>query len=445
MSASYNPVELITQKRDGHALKESEIEWFITEYTAGRIPDYQMSSMLMAIYFQGMSTSETAALTNTMLHSGPVLDLSKIKKPKVDKHSTGGIGDKTSIVLAPLLACMDVAVPMIAGRGLGHTGGTIDKLEAIPGFQTELPETRFKELLGTLGVALIGQSKDLCPADKKLYGLRDVTGTVPAVPLIVSSIMSKKLAEDFDALVLDVKFGSGAFMKSVKDAKVLAKAMVKTGKHAGRKVVALLTDMNQPLGRTVGNANEINECVEFLRRGPQDPPIDKRLYKCTMGLAIEMLVQARKHEGRRTTSKEALKELEEMIDSGRAYSKFLEMVSLQGGDTAALDAGLPLAKYKVEYKSPKNGYIQKMDAQAIGMTVVDIGGGRRKAKDRVDHSVGLEFDKFIGDKVKKDMVIATIYAASKSDANQAAKRLSDSIQIGAKKVSAPKIIKERVW
>lgn len=441
---SFNPVELITRKRDGEKLSAEEITWFITEYTNGVIPDYQMSAMLMAIYFQGMSTAETAAMTEVMLHSGPVLNLRDIPKPKVDKHSTGGIGDKTSIILAPLLACFDIAVPMIAGRGLGHTGGTIDKLESIPGFQTELGEQRFKELLSTIGVALIGQSKDLCPADKKLYGLRDVSGTVPAIPLIVSSIMSKKLAEDFDGLVLDVKFGSGAFMKSLKEAKKLAKAMVNTGKHAGRQVVAVLTDMSQPLGRTVGNAIEINECVEFLRRGPQDPEIDKRLYDCTMSLAAEMLILGRKQMGKRVKPKDAKKELEAMLLSGRPYSKFLEMVSLQGGDTAAIDVGLPLAKIKKSFNAPKSGTIHSMDAQGIGMVVVDLGGGRRAATDPVDHGVGLEFNRFVGDRLQKGENIVNIYANSENDAKNALERLQGLIAVGSQKKSAPKLVRERI-
>ncbi len=441
---SFNPVELTTRKRDGEKLSAEEISWFITEYTNGTIPDYQMSAMLMAIYFQGMSTAETAAMTDVMLHSGSVLNLRDIDKPKIDKHSTGGIGDKTSIILVPLLACFDIAVPMIAGRGLGHTGGTIDKLEAIPGFQAELGEPRFKELLGTIGAALISQGKGLCPADKKLYGLRDVSGTVPAIPLIVSSIMSKKLAEDIDGLVLDVKFGSGAFMKTVKEAKALAKAMVSTGKHAGRHVVAVLTDMSQPLGRAVGNANEINECVEFLRRGPQDPAIDKRLYDCTMSLAVEMLILGRRQMGKRLKPKDAKKELEEMLLSGRPYSKFLEMVSLQGGDTVALDSGLPVAKVKKTLKAKKAGYIRAMDAQAIGMVVVDLGGGRKAASDSIDHSVGLEFERFIGDHLQKGEDIVKIYANSETVARSALEQLQEVIVVSPQKKSAPKLVRERI-
>lgn len=441
---NFNPVELIARKRDGIALEPEEIRWFVESYTSGALPDYQMSALLMAIYFRGLDTSENAALTQVMLDSGPSLDLGAIPLPKIDKHSTGGIGDKTSIVLAPLLACLDIAVPMIAGRGLGHTGGTIDKLEAIPGFQTEIPKSRFVELLSTIGVGLIGQSNDLCPADKKLYGLRDVTATVPSIPLIVSSIMSKKLAEDFDGLVLDVKFGSGAFMKTLTDAKKLARAMVETGKKSGRKVTALLTDMNQPLGRTVGNAIEINECVEFLRRGPMDRPVDQRLYDCTMALAIEMYILAGKTRKQRISRASAKKLIQAALESGRAYSKFLEMVSLQGGDTAALDDGLPIAKTLRTLTAPRAGYITAMHAEAIGMVVVDLGGGRKTAGAAIDPSVGLEFSKFIGDKVKKDENIVSVYAASPSQADLAVERLRSAIEVGSRRKPAPKLVRGRL-
>ncbi len=438
------PVSIIKKKRQGEELSEEEIKFFINGYTAGDIPDYQMSAFLMAVYFKGMNARETANLVDIMEHSGEVVDMSSIKKPKFDKHSTGGIGDKTTIILAPLLASCGVAFPTISGRGLGHTGGTLDKLESIPGFDVFQSLERFRELTASTGLSFIGQTTEICPADKKIYALRDVTATIESTPLIVASIMSKKLAEGIDGLVFDVKCGSGAFMKTKKEAEYLARALVDTGKKAGKLAAALITDMSQPLGHAVGNSMEVNECVAFLRQGPQDQAPQENLQEVTMELAIEILVLARKYEGEKITSTKAREELEEALSSGRAYSKFLEIVSLQGGDTVAVDQGLPVAAKTFFLKAVKKGFVQSMNAELIGMALIELGGGRKKASDKVDPSVGFYFEKFIGDAVKKDETIATIYAKDAKSAELVSQMLVDAIPISSEPVQKPKLIHGRI-
>lgn len=440
-----NPVSLIKKKRAGERLSSEELKFLVSGYTKGEIPDYQMSAFLMAVYFKGMTAEETADLVSIMKHSGAIVDLDRLKLPKVDKHSTGGIGDKTTLILAPLLASCDVAYPTIAGRGLAHTGGTIDKLEAIPGFNCFLSLQRFEELVQTVGLAFLGQTEEICPADRKIYALRDVTGTVESIPLIVASIMSKKLAEGIDGIVFDVKCGSGAFMKSEAEAVALAKALVSTAKAANKFASALVTDMSEPLGRAVGNSIEVNECVSFLRQGPQDSPPDERFYQITMDLAVELYSIAEQKKGKKRPSPNAVKEiLEEALSSGKAYSKFLEIVSLQGGDTEALDQGLPLTKKVFPFTAEKRGFITAMNAEEIGMALIELGGGRRKTTDKIDPSVGFWFELGVGSAVKKGDVIAQIYAKDAKSAETARAMLASAIQIGAEAPQKAKLIRQRI-
>lgn len=425
-----NTVSLIKQKRDGGTLSREELQYLVGGYTAGTIPDYQMSSFLMAVCAKGMTAEETADLVDLMLHSGATADLSRLPAVKVDKHSTGGIGDKTTFLLAPILASLGLAYPTIAGRTLAHTGGTIDKLEAIPGFNCALTLQRFAELIGSVGFAFMGQTQEICPADRKIYALRDVTGTVESLPLIVASILSKKLAEGAECLVFDVKCGSGAFMKKIGDAKELAQALVATAKAAGRQASALVTDMGEPLGKAVGNAIEINESVAYLRRGPQDPPADERLHEITVALAAEMYSLAEVKASRKRPSLASVHaKIEEVIASGQAYAKFLEIVSLQGGDTEAVEDGLPLAPKKVALLAPRRGVITAMDGEKIGFALVEMGGGRRQATDKIDHGVGYWFEKRVGDAVKKDEPIAQIYARDAKSAEKARLALLEAILI----------------
>ena len=437
-------LDIIRKKRDGLSLEKKELESLIKAYTKKLVPEHQMSAFLMSVFFQGMNAQETFDLTSIMLNSGKKFHWDNTKKAVLSKHSTGGIGDKTSIILAPLLASADVLIPMISGRALGHTGGTIDKLEAIPGMKVELEEEHFVRLTSTIGVAMTAQTKNICPADKSIYALRDMTATIESIPLIVSSILSKKLAEGFHGLVLDVKVGTGAFMKSTAEAKKLAKSLLATSKKAGKRMSVLISNMSEPLGHAVGNAIEINECVNFLRRSPSDTPVDPRLYKLSMALATEMLILAKKHEGKKCTARQAMDILEEKIHTGAAYAKFLELLSLQGANTEAIDDGLPLAPIKLLLKSDKNGYIGPMDAQSIGLSLIEIGGGRKKATDKIDHKVGFYFHKHIGDKVKKGEGLVTIYANSTKDAQNCSKDLQKSIPIMKNKVKPKPLILERI-
>jgi pyrimidine-nucleoside phosphorylase len=417
-------IDVIRKKRDGGELSRYEIDSLVNAYTAGDIPDYQVSAWLMAVVLRGMTRPETAALTDAMLHSGDVLDFSSISAKKVDKHSTGGVGDKTSLVLAPLAAAAGVAVPMISGRGLGHTGGTLDKLEAIPGFNVNLPVAQFRRILETCGCAMIGQTAEIAPADRKLYALRDVTGTVESPYLICASIMSKKLAEGIDALVLDVKTGSGAFMKTEDDAAFLAELMVETGERMGKQVVALITDMDQPLGSMIGNALEVVEVVEVLRgqgQGPED------LLQLCLELAGWMLhlggVSATVEDGKRQSEK--------LISSGKALDKFRQMVELQGGDPRAIDdpKKLPQAQHTMTISSPRGGYLASLKCEQIGTACVVLGGGRERKEDSIDPAVGIVLHKKIGDAVSTGELLATIHYNSEARAQRACELLEESYQI----------------
>jgi pyrimidine-nucleoside phosphorylase len=395
-------VDLIRKKRDGQELTAGEIEFIVRGYTSGELPDYQISSWLMAVLLKGMTRAETAALTEAMLHSGEVLQWNDLPKKKVDKHSTGGVGDKTSLILAPLVAAGDLVVPMISGRGLGHTGGTLDKLESIPGFNVNLSARQMHDVLAACGACMIGQTAAIVPADKKMYALRDVTGTVESPALICASIMSKKLAEGIDALVLDVKIGSGAFMKKEDDAAQLAQLMVETGEQMGKKVVALLTDMDQPLGHAVGNALEVIECIEVMRGGGPDD-----LRNLTLELSAWML-----YLGERTTSVQEGRELaERLIANGAALEKFGEMVRLQGGDERVLENAtlLPTARNKMDVKATSGGYVAAMDSEKIGVASLVLGGGRSTKEDVIDPAVGLMVHKKVGDKVTPGEPLCTLY------------------------------------
>lgn len=394
-------VDLIRKKRDSGEHSREEIDFLVTGYTSGSLPDYQMAAWLMAVWLRGMSRSELAALTEAMLHSGEVLNFTDLPGKKVDKHSTGGVGDKTSLILAPIVAAAGLTVPMISGRGLGHTGGTLDKLEAIPGFNVNLSLDQFRHVLRECGMGLIGQTKEIAPADKKIYALRDATGTVENIGLICASIMSKKLAEGIDALVLDVKVGSGAFMKSEEEAASLAEVMIETGKRMGKKVVALITDMDQPLGRAAGHANEVAESIEILSGGG---PADLR--ELSLQLAAWML-----YLGERTKGVEEGRSLAElMIASGQAKQKFKQGICLQGGDDRVVDEPhrLPKARFHADVASPASGYISGTDCEQFGIALAILGGGREKKEDSIDHAVGLQFHKRIGDRVEKGEPFATI-------------------------------------
>jgi pyrimidine-nucleoside phosphorylase len=392
-----NPVWIIAKKRDGGELTDHEIGVFIAGYARGDIPDYQMSAMAMAIYLQGMTTAETAALTDHMLASGARFDWPDDGVPRVDKHSTGGIGDKVSIPLAPMLACCGLQVPMISGRGLGATGGTLDKLEAIPGFRTNLTMAEICDVVARVGCVITGATADLVPADRKLYALRDVTATVPSIPLITASIMSKKLAEGLDALVLDVKHGTGAFMKSADQARELARSLVATGRRMDVATTALVTDMNQPLGRMAGNAVEVNESVAALEgHGPTD------LIEVTLALGAELLTSTR----RAANIASARAALQETIDSGDAREKLAEMVRAQGGD---LDAPRPVAPAS-ELASPRACFVAAIDAEELGRAIIAMGGGRQKLGDQLDHSTGIEMLVRLGDRVDRGQPLARVFA-----------------------------------
>jgi pyrimidine-nucleoside phosphorylase len=434
---AFRAIDVIRKKRDGGELSRDEIESLVNSYTRGDIPDYQMSAWLMAVVLRGMTRAETAALTEAMLRSGEVLDLSALPAKKVDKHSTGGVGDKTSLVLAPLAAAAGVMVPMISGRGLGHTGGTLDKLEAIPGFNVNLPVAQFRRVLETCGCAMIGQTAEIAPADRKLYALRDVTGTVESPNLICASIMSKKLAEGIDALVLDVKTGSGAFMKSEKDAVFLAELMVETGERMGKQMVALITDMDQPLGSMIGNALEVVEVVEVLRgEGPED------LRQLCLELAGWMLHLG----GVADTVAEGKKQSEKLIASGEALDKFRQMVALQGGDLRAIDEAkkLPQAQHTMILSSPKNGYLAALQCEQVGTACVILGGGRERKEDSVDPAVGIVLHKKVGDPVSSGEALATIYYNAEARAVRARQLLDESYQIADSPVHEKRPLIHRV-
>ena len=424
-------VDIIEKKRDGQELTTAEINFFIEGYTKGEIPDYQASALAMAIYFQDMNDRECADLTRAMVESGDTIDLSAIDGVKVDKHSTGGVGDTTTLVLAPLVASLGVPVAKMSGRGLGHTGGTIDKLESIAGFHVELTREQFIDLVNRDKVAVIGQSGYLTPADKKLYALRDVTGTVNSIPLIASSIMSKKIAAGADAIVLDVKTGDGAFMKTQEDAEELAHAMVRIGNHVGRKTIAIISDMSQPLGFAIGNALEVKEAIETLQgKGPKD------LTKLVLTLGSQMVILA----GKAKTSEEAKEMLLDAIHSGKALAKFKEFLANQGGDASIVDdlTKLPQAKYKIELPAKQSGYISRMVADEIGVASMILGAGRATKEDVIDLAVGLVLHKKVGDKVEEGESILTIYS-NRENVEDVKQKLYDNIFI-ADTATAPTLI-----
>jgi pyrimidine-nucleoside phosphorylase/thymidine phosphorylase len=415
-------VDLIRKKRDSGEHSREEIEFLISGYTRGEIPDYQIAAWLMAVWIRGLSRGETTALTQAMLHSGEVLDLSSLPAKKVDKHSTGGVGDKTSLILAPIAAAGGLMVPMLSGRGLGHTGGTLDKLESIPGFNTNLSLKDFRRVLGECGMALIGQTAEIAPADKKIYALRDATSTVENTGLICASIMSKKLAEGLDALVLDVKTGSGAFMKREEDAVRLAEVMVDAGKSMGKKMVALITDMDQPLGRAAGHANEVIECIEVLNG---DGPADLR--ELSVELSAWMF-----YLGEKTKSVEEGRKLaERMISNGAAREKFKQCIRLQGGDERVIDEPdlLPKAVSKFDVTSNAGGTIVTTNCERFGIALAMLGGGRKTKEERIDHAVGLEFHKRIGDRVEISEPLTTIHYNSDAKLEEASHMVADSFVI----------------
>lgn len=416
--------DIIARKRDAKTLTPEEIQFFLRGYTEGTIPDYQAAALLMAIFFRGLGPEELSTWTDAMLHSGSVVDLSAVKGVKVDKHSTGGVGDKISLCLAPAVAACGVPVPMISGRGLGHTGGTLDKLESIPGFSVDQPVERFVALVAEHGMALIGQTEDLAPADRKLYALRDVTATVPSIPLISSSIMSKKLAEGMDALVLDVKTGAGAFMKSLPQARELARTLVGIGTRAGKRVSALITRMDEPLGNAVGNANETIEAVEVLKgRGPSD------VTALTYALGAEMLVLGGKAAdlgaGRRL--------LGEAISSGRALATLAHVVAAQGGDAEVLEdyARFPSAANRADVTAPRAGVVQSIDAAEVGIAGMLLGAGRRVADDSIDHGVGVTVHCHVGDEVSEGEPLATLHYNADDQLGAAKHRLLGAYVLGA--------------
>ncbi len=416
-------VDIIEKKRDGKSLSKEEIEFFIKGYTNGDIPDYQASSLAMAIFFQDMNDEERAALTMAMVNSGDVIDLSKINGIKVDKHSTGGVGDTTTLVLAPLVAAVGVPVAKMSGRGLGHTGGTIDKLESIKGFHVEISEEDFIKLVNENQVAVIGQSGNLTPADKKLYALRDVTGTVNSIPLIASSIMSKKIAAGADAIVLDVKTGNGAFMKTLEDAEALAHAMVSIGNNVGRNTMAIISDMSQPLGRAIGNALELKEAIDTLNgKGPED------LTELVLTLGSQMVVLA----NRANTLEEARQLLNETIENGSALEKFKTFLENQGGDVSVVDAPelLPTATYQIEYKAQSSGVVSELIANEIGVASMMLGAGRQTKEDEIDLSVGIVLNKKVGDVVKEGESLLTIHS-NRENVDDVIKKLDESIEIQA--------------
>lgn len=433
---AYHPATIIQRKRDGLELGDSEIRFLINGLLDGSVADYQLTAFLMAVFFRGMTPEETVSLTRAMLESGERYDFSDIEGVKVDKHSTGGIGDKVSIILAPLAAACGLVVPMMAGRGLGHTGGTLDKLESIAGFQVRLSKEKFTEALKTIGCAIIGQSETIAPADRKLYALRDVTATVESLPLICGSILSKKLAEGTDVLILDVKVGSGAFMKSKEQGKKLAKALIAVAKKSGLKCRAVLTNMDQPLGNTVGNAIEIIECIEMLKTGTG--ALD--LKEVTIQLCAQMLEAGGVVRNVSAGRKLALSKLTD----GSAWKKFLQMVEFQGGSLSMIeDTSLfPKAPVTVEWKAPRRGYITKINSEEIGRMIVDLGGGRKKASDTVNPSVGFQFHKKLGSNVAAGDPIVTAHLPEGTDLAAWEKRFHAAIQLSPQRKPVPKLIME---
>jgi pyrimidine-nucleoside phosphorylase len=430
------PYQLIAKKRDGGELTAAEIEQLIAAYLTGGFTDEQMAAFLMAVFLQGMTTAETAALTRSMTASGDVWDLSSVPQPTIDKHSTGGVGDKVSLVLAPWVAACGVAVPMMSGRGLGHTGGTLDKLAAIPGFSTSLTKKRTISQLKKIGVAMLAATENIAPADRRMYALRDATGTVESVPLITASILSKKIAEGADGFVFDVKYGSGAFMPEIRRAKALAESLVKTAIKSGKKAVALLTAMDQPTGCAAGNVCEVREAIDCLRlKKPED------LYQITKTLAVEMLMLAGSFRSRTA----AAAQLEQAIDSGAALEKFRRLIQAQGGDPRVVDNPelSPQAAHHNEIKAPRSGYLQKIDTRRIGWALVELGVGRKKPDDDIDISAGLLLSKKIGDRVAEGESVGTIMGRSRRTFALVAREVAASLSIGATRTRPQKLIHSR--
>ena len=425
-------VDLISKKRHNIELTTAEIEWIINGYTNKEIPDYQMSALLMAIVFNDMTKAERLALTQAMVNSGDVVDLSAIEGVKVDKHSTGGVGDKTSLILGPLVASMGVPVAKMSGRGLGHTGGTLDKLESISGMKIEIEMDQFIQQVNDIKLAIIGQTGNLAPADKYLYALRDVTGTVESIPLIASSIMSKKIAAGADAIVLDVKFGAGAFMKTLDDAKELATAMVEIGRDAGRETVAFLTDMNQPLGFAIGNALEVKEAIETLSgNGPKD------LEELVLQLASHMVVLAKKA----ANTEQAYAQLKEKLQNGEALQKFKEFVAAQGGDTSQIENPelLPTASSVIPVTATEAGYVEKIDALSIGIAAMKLGAGRATKEDTIAMGVGVVLNKKVGEAINQGDVLAYVHT-NQADSQEAIEYIKKAYEISSSSVCSPTLI-----
>lgn len=429
-------IELIQKKRDKYTLNKQEIAYLINKYVNGSIPDYQMAAFLMATCINGMTDEEISWLTDAMLYSGEVISHDNNDVPLIDKHSTGGVGDKISIPLAPAMAALGLKVPMIAGRGLGHTGGTLDKLESIPGFRCDLDSQHYKMQVKEIGCVIMGQTKEIAPADKILYALRDVTGTVESIPLISSSIMSKKLAEGIDGLVLDVKFGSGAFMKEIKQAKLLASTMVAIGSHMGKKVTARLTNMDQPLGHMIGNALEIIESIDILQgRGPKDS------VSLTVELGAEMLLLGNKAK----TLEDGKEKVIAVLSNGQAFAKFVQMVRAQGGDERVVNEPhrFGSAPKKIVIEAKASGFIKSMDNHALGLAASILGGGRCKLTDPINHLVGIEMHKKIGNRIEMKEPICTIYADGKG-IEEATLRIEKAIEIIEQETVAPELFKDRI-
>ncbi len=433
-----NTVELIRKKRDGEILSKDEIRFLISAYTKNKIPDYQFSSLLMAIYLKGMTTKGTSDLTEAMLYSGKVIDLNFLKGAKIDKHSTGGVGDKTSLIIAPIAAAAGVYVQMISGRGLGHTGGTLDKLESIPGFRTDLSLKEYKSTLKKCGAVLIGQTKEIAPADKLIYSLRDVTGTVESIPLITASIMSKKLAEGLDGLVLDIKTGSGAFMQREKDAIQLAHSLINTAKSFDKKVIGFITDMNQPLGNYIGNWFEVYESIKVLKG-----EMTGDLLELSLVLSGAMIFLGNKA----SSLKEGVEISRHYIANGKAYEKFLKIVELQGGEVSYIEKPekYPKSKFVEKIYTATNGYLSTINNLEVGMAALALGAGRMTKEDKIDPKAGILFYPKLGDFIRKGDVLAELHSSSQSRIETAKEKLYNSITISSEPVRRPKLIKKIIY